>query len=105
MPMLEHTVAQLLQGMRMRAQLAEALFQRVGIIWLFVHEATSDISFTLGSHVLRLPESAGYVLCFHYEKTLWKSVEALVVLTDAKCPRICAFGGVTEYVSAALGWD
>ena len=66
-----------------------------------------DLSFTLGSQVLRLPESAGLVFNFHFGKTLRKSVEAVVVLADAENPQTCAFRGVTEYISAALaiGWD
>ena len=66
-----------------------------------------DLSFTLGSRVLRLPESAGLIFNFHFGKTLRKSVEAVVVLADTEHPQICAFRGVTEYISAALaiGWD
>ena len=66
-----------------------------------------DLSFTLGSQVLRLPESAGLVFNFHFGKTLRKSVEAVVVLADAEIVQTCAFRGVTEYISAALmiSWD
>ena len=66
-----------------------------------------DLSSTLVSRVLRLPESAGLVCNFHFGKILRKSVEAVVVLADAENPQTCAFRGVTEYISAALaiGWD
>ena len=61
----------------------------------------------LGSRVLKLPESASLVFNFPFEKTLRKSVAAVVVLADAENPQTCAFRGVTEYIFAALaiGWD
>ena len=91
-PMLSHTLAQLLQSMRVRAQLAESLSERIAItrdVALFSLAFYSmrrgfNLSFTLGSQVLRLPESAGLVLNFHFGKTLQKSMEAVVVLADAK---------------------
>ncbi|CAN0059809.1 unnamed protein product, partial [Laminaria digitata] len=67
-----------------------------------------DLSFTKGSQVLRLPDSSkGLVFNFQFGKTLRKSSEAVVVLADKECPQICAFRGVTEYISAAqsIGWD
>ena len=114
-PMLSHTLAQLLQSMRVRAQLAESLSQRIAItrdialfsLALYSMRRGFDLSFTLASRVLRLPESAGLVFNFLFGKTLRKSVEAVVVLADVKNPQTCAFRGVTEYISAALaiGWD
>ena len=114
-PMLSHTLAQLLQSMRARAQLAEPLSQRIAItrdiaifsLAFYSMRRGFDLSFTLASGVLRLPESAGLVFNFLFGKTLRKSVEAVVVLADAEYPQTCAFQGATEYISAALaiGWD
>ena len=65
-----------------------------------------DLSLTLGSRVLGLPESAGVIFNF-LGKTLRKSVDSAVVLADEECPQICAVRGVTDHISAALaiGWD
>ena len=114
-PMLSHTLAQLLQSMRVRARLAESLSQRITItrdIALFSLAFYSmrrgfDLSFTLASRVLILPESAGLVFNFLFGKTLRKSVEAVMVLANVENPQTCALRGVTEYISAALsiGWD
>ena len=78
-----------------RAQLAELRSQRITTtrdIALFSLTFYSmgrgfDVSFTLGSQVLRLPESAGLVLNFHFGKTFQKSMEAVGVLADAKHPQ------------------
>eukprot|EP00752_Nemacystus_decipiens_P007886 g7046.t1 len=66
-----------------------------------------DLSCTLGSQVLQLPESAGMIYNFQFGKTLRKSVDSVVVLADRANHRICAFRGVRAYMSAAssLGWD
>ena len=97
----------------MRAQLAElseliAITRDVALFSLAFYSKRRgfDLSFTLGSQLLRLPESAGLVMNFHFGKTLQKSVEA-VVLADAENPQTCAFRGITEYISAAvaIGWD
>ena len=114
-PMLAHTLAQLLQDMRVRAQLMASVSDRIAItrdIALYSSAFYSlrrgfDLSFTLGSQLLRLPESAGLIFNFHVGKTLRKSVQAVVVLADTEGPETCAFRGVTEYISAALriGWD
>ena len=113
--MLAHILAQLLQSMRTRAQLAESLSQRIAItrdIALFPLPSYSmrrgfDLSLTLGSRVLQLRESAGLIFNFHCGKRLRKSVDSVVVLADGECPQICAVRGVTEYIAAALaiGWD
>ena len=66
-----------------------------------------DLSFSLRSQLLRLPKSAGLIFIFHYGKTIWESVEAVVVLADTECLGTYAFRGVTEHISAAqcIGWD
>ena len=66
-----------------------------------------DLSFTKGSQVLRLPQYRGLIFNFQFGKTLRKSSEAVGVLADNECPKICALRGVTEYISAAysVGWD
>ena len=114
-PMLSHTLAQLLQSMRVRVQLAESLSQRIAntrdialfSVAFYSMRRGFDLSFTLALRVLRLLESAGLVFNFPFRKTLRKLVEAVVVLADAENPQTCASLGVTEYISAALaiGWD
>ena len=66
-----------------------------------------DLSDTMGSIVLRLPESVGLTFNFQFEKTFWRSAEAVVVLAGKESPQSCAFRGVTEYISAvhSIGWD
>ena len=66
-----------------------------------------DLSFAMGSQVLRLPESAELIFNFLFGKTLRRSTEAVVVLADKECSQVCAFRAVTEYASAAksIGWD
>ena len=113
--MLSHTLAQLLQSMRVRAQLAESLSQRIAIarniavfqLAFYSMRRGFDLSFTLASRVLRLPVSAGLAFKVHFGETLRKSVEVEVVLADAENLQTCAFRGVTGYIFAALaiGWD
>ena len=72
--MLSHALAQLLQSMRVRAQLADSLSQRVAItrdialysLAFYSMRRGFDLSFTLGSQVLRLPGSAGSVFNSHF---------------------------------------
>ena len=114
-PMLAHILADLLEDMRSRVQLLQSFAQRIAItrdIALYSLAFASmrrghDLSFTKGSQILRLPECRGLIFNFQFGKTLRKSSEAVVVLADKECPQICAFRGVTEYISAAhsIGWD
>ena len=108
-PMLVHTLAQLLQDMRARAQLMASVSDRIAITrdspvfrGLPRHEARIRPVVYVGFVALRLPKSAGLIFNFYFGKTLRKSVEAVVVLADAECLETCAFRGVTEYISAAL---
>ena len=113
--MLAHVLAGLLEDMRSRVQLLQSFAQRIAItrdIALYSLAFASmrrghDLSFTKGSQILRLPECRGLIFNFQFGKTLRKSSEAVVVLADKECPQICAFRGVTEYISAAhsIGWD
>ena len=114
-PLLTHDFARLLQDLRQRAQSESLTAARIEItrdIALFALAFDSmrrgyDLSFTMGSQVLRLPESAGLIFNFLFGKTLRRSTEAVVVLADKECPQVCAFRAVTEYISAAksIGWD
>ena len=45
-----------------------------------------DLSFTLGSQNLRLPQSRGLIFHFQLGKTLRACREAVVVLVDWYCP-------------------
>ena len=60
-----------------------------------------DLSFTLGSQILKLPNSRGLIFNFQFGKTLRASNEAVVVLADRDCSAVCAFRAVTAYISAA----
>ena len=97
--MQSHTLAQLLQSMRVRAQLAELLSQRMAItsdiaifsLAFYTMRRGFDHFFTLASRLLRQLEWAGLVFNFLFRKTLLKSVEAVVVLADAEIPRRAHF--------------
>ena len=66
-----------------------------------------DISFTLGSQLLRLPDDAGWIVNFQFGKTLRSSKDARVVLADPQSAETCAVQCVSAYLEAALGqgWD
>ena len=66
-----------------------------------------DLSFTLGSQILKLPNSRGLIFNFQFGKTRRASSEAMVVLADRDCPAVCTFRAMTAYISAAqrMGWD
>ena len=52
-----------------------------------------DLSDTMGSIVLRLPESVGLTFNFQFEKTFWRSAEAVVVLAGKESHRPARSGG------------
>ena len=52
-----------------------------------------DLSLALGSRVLRVPESAGFIFNFHFGKTLRKSADSVEVLVDGEFPQICVVRG------------
>ena len=97
--MQSHTLAQLLQSMRVRAQLAELLSQRIAItshiamfsLAFYTMRRGFDHFFTLASRFLRQLEWAGSVFNSLFRETLRKSVEAVVVLADAENPRRAHF--------------
>ena len=101
--------------MRTRAQLAESLSQRIEVtrdsallsLAFYSMRRGCDLSPTLGSRVLRLPESAPLIFNFYFGKALIESVDSVVVLADRECSQICAVRGVTEYIAAAVavGWE
>ena len=113
--MLPHALIDSLEDMRSRAQAAPSLAVRIELtrdIALFSLAFASmrrghDLSFTMGSQVLRLPAEAGLIFNFQFGKTLRASVDAVVVGPDVACPFICAVRKVTAYISAAegIGWD
>ena len=113
--MLPHVLIDLLRDMRSRAQTAPSLAERIELtrdVALFSLAFASmrrghDLSFTMGSQVLRLPAGQGLIFNFQFGKTLRDSVDAVVVRPDVACPSICAVSNVTAYISAAerIGWD
>ena len=113
--MLANTLEQLLEHMRVRAQLSPSVSERISItrdialfsLAFYTMRRGFDLSCTLGSQVLQLPDSAGMIYNFQFGKTLRKSVDSVVVLADRDNHRLCAFRGVRAYLSAAtsLGWD
>lgn len=64
-----------------------------------------DLSFILGSQILKLPESKGLIFNFQFGKMPGASSEAVVVFADQDCPAICAFRSVTDYIAAAQHID
>ena len=115
-PMLAHTLEDLLREMRARSQTAPSLKERISLtrdIALYSLAFASmrrgfDLSFTLGSQVLRLPDSRGFVFNFQFGKTLRAaSKESVVIQPDKESPSICAVRAVDEYILAAkgVGWD
>lgn len=114
-PLLAHTLEELLEHMRMRAQLSRSVEERISItrdiglysLAFYTMRRGFDLSCTLGSQVLQLPDSAGMIYNFNFGKTLRKSVDSIVVRADPDNHRICAFRGVRAYLTAAshLGWD
>ena len=89
-PMLKHTFIDLLSDMRSRAQVSASLAERIALtrdIALFFLALYSirrgyDLSFTLGSQILKLSKSRGLTFNFQFSETLRASSEAVVVLTD-----------------------
>lgn len=112
---LPHVVVDLLRDMRARAQIAPSLKGRISLtrdVALFALAFASmrrghDLTFTLGSQVLRLPEAQGLIFNFHFGKTLRDSTDAVLVSPDVACPSICAVASVLTYIDAAegIGWD
>ena len=89
-PMLEHTLIDLINDTRSQAQVAASLAERISLtrdIALFSLAFYSmrrgyDLSFTLGSQILKLPNSRGLIFNFQFGKTLRASIEAVVALAD-----------------------
>ena len=112
---LEHALIDMLSDMLSRAQVADSLAERISLtrdIDLYALAFYSirrgyDLSFTLGSQILKLPESKGLIFNFQFGKTLRASSESVVVLAYQDCPAICAFRAVTDYIAAVqlIGWD
>ena len=81
--MLAHALAQQLEDMLARAQLEVSVHERISIkrditlysLAFYSMKLGFDLSFTLGSQVLRLPKSAGLRFNFHFGNTrgdLWR---------------------------------
>ena len=109
--MLDHTLVDLLSDMRLRAQVASSLAKRILLtrdialysLVFYLMSRGCNFSFTMGSHILRLPAYKRLMFNYRFGKTLRTS---MVVLTGRDCPAICAFP-VTAYFSDAqrIGWD
>ena len=114
-PLLEHTLIDLLSDIRSGAQVVSFLAERVSLtrdvtvysLALYSMRRGFDLSFTMGSHILKLPVSKGLIFNFQFGKTLRVSSDAVVVLADWDCPAIWAIRAVITYISAAqwIGWD
>eukprot|EP00903_Cladosiphon_okamuranus_P006868 g6689.t1 len=113
-PLLQRALLQLVVNMRKKCMYSETLREGIAItrnIALFALAFYSmrrgfDISDTLGSQEVRLPDDKGLIVNFQFGKTLRDSKGAVVVLADPEHPDICAFRAVTTYTSAAqrVGW-
>lgn len=114
-PLLEDTLSPLLQNMRLRAQAADSVRERIVLtrdvaifsLAMYSMRRGADLCFTMGSQVLRLPESKGFIFNFLFGKTLRASSAQAVVVLAAADHDTCAVRGVAEYISAAqdIGWD
>eukprot|EP00752_Nemacystus_decipiens_P005329 g4833.t1 len=113
-PLLDDTLGALLAHMRLRAQAAESVRERIVLtrdvalfsLAMYSMRRGSDLSFTLAAQILRLPDARGFIFNFLFGKTLRASSEAVVVLATGD-PDTCPVRGVSEYISAAqaIGWD
>ena len=71
-PMLEHTLIDLLSDMRSRALVAASLADRISLtrdtalfsLAFYSMRRSYDLSFTLGSEILKLPNSRGLISTF-----------------------------------------
>lgn len=114
-PLLSHVLLPLLENMHARCTVAATVTEGMEImrdVALFALAFYScrrgfDISNTLGSQVVRLPDDKGLIINFQFGKTLRDSKEAVVVLADPQNPGTCAFRAITAYITAAqgVGWD
>ena len=105
----------LLSDMRSRVQVVSSLAERISLTRDIAQYALAffsilrayDLSFTLGSQILRIPESRGVIFNLQSDENLRASSEAVVVLADRDCPEICACRAGTAHISAAqrVGWD
>ena len=94
-PLLTHDFAKLLQDLRQRAQSAgstavpKEITQDTAMFPLAFASMRRgyDLSFTMGSQVLPLPESSGLIFKFQFGKVLRRSVKAVVLVADKKCPQ------------------
>lgn len=101
-PLLAHTLEFLLEHMRTRAQLSESVRERISItrdialyaLAFYTMRRGFDLSCTLSSQVLQLPDSAGMIYNFQFGKTLRKSTDSVVVLADPHNYSTCAFRSV-----------
>ena len=108
-PMLKRTLVDLLSDMRSRAQVAALLVEQISLtrdIALFSLVFCSmrrgfDLSFTLGSKMLKLPKFRSLPFNFHFGKTPRASSEAVVVIADRDAAAVCVLRAVTAYISAA----
>lgn len=113
-PLLEITLGTLLAHMRLRAQAAESVRERIVNTWdvalfslaVYSMRRGSDLSFTLAPHILRLPEARGFIFSLLFGKTLRASIEAVVVLATGD-PDTWVMRWVNECINAAqaIGWD
>ncbi|CAM9560049.1 unnamed protein product [Pylaiella littoralis] len=90
-PMLAHALETLLASMRTRAQLSLSIQERISItrdialfaLAFYTMRRGFDLSSTLASQVLKLPNSEGFIFNFYLGKTLRTSTDSVVVRADA----------------------
>ena len=114
-PLLLDVLAPLLDSMRIRAMATESLSESMSIIRdialfslaFYTMRRGFDISNTLGSQLLRLPDSGGWIVNFQFGKTTRTSTDAKVVLPDPANKSTCPLRAVGAYLDTAVaqGWD
>ena len=114
-PLLLDTLAKLLANMRIRAMRAESLAESLSItrdvalfsLAFYTMKRGFDISNTLGSQLLRLPGSAGWIVNFQFGKTTRVPKGAKVVVADPDSEVSCPLLAVEAYLDAiaSCGWN
>lgn len=115
--MLEDTLAELLRHMPLRTQAAETTQERIvdtrdiaifALAWYSMLRGF-DLTYTIASQILRLPDAKGFIFNISFGKTLRASSEAVVVLAASSqdIQDTCAARAIGEYISAAqgIGWN
>lgn len=112
---LTHTLANLLDDMRLRAQLSLSVCERISAtrdvvlfaLAVYTLRRGFDLFFRWGLKCCRCRMARVLFLSFHVGKTLLTSTESVVVSADQDNYQTCAVQTVSAYIAAAhgMGWN